>query len=69
MLMDGFRIVSFACVGRFDEMSNSPQKLMNRGYFSLENIKITPVNYPDYIEHTLNIYKIAPVKPEIAPIT
>ncbi len=37
---------------------------MNKGYFSPENMKIAPVNYPlNYIEHSLNVYKIAPVKP------
>ena len=50
------------------EMSNSPQKLMYIGYFSSENIKIAPVDYPNYIEHSLNVYKIAPVKREIAPV-
>ncbi len=42
---------------------------MNRGYFAPENMKIAPVNYANYIEHSLNVHKIAPVKPEVAPIT
>ncbi len=50
------------------EMSNSIKKLMNGCYFSPENMKITPVNYLNYIEHSLNVYKIAPVKPETAPV-
>ncbi len=41
---------------------------MNVGYFFPENIKITPVNYANYIEYSLNVYKIAPLKPEVAPI-
>ncbi len=50
------------------EMSNSPLKLRYRGYFSSENVKIAPVNYPNCIEHSLNVYKIAPVKCETAPV-
>ena len=38
------------------------------GYFSSENIKIAPVNYPNYIEHSFNVYKIAYVKNEKAPV-
>ncbi len=50
------------------EMSNSPKKLMYGGYFSSEYINIAPVNYPKYIKYSLNVYKITPVKPEIAPV-
>ncbi len=52
------------------EMSNSPQKLMNRGYFSPENMKIAPVDY-----HKITMFntywmftKIACDVPEIAPV-
>ena len=49
-------------------MSNSPQKLMNGGYFFSENMKVAPVivNYLSYIGNSLNVYKIAPLKPKIA---
>ncbi len=41
---------------------------MNGGYFFPENMKITPVtNCPNYIEHSLNVYKTAQ-KPTTAPI-
>ncbi len=52
------------------EMSNSPQKWMNGGYFLPKTWKIAPVNYPSYIKHSLNVYKIAPVlvKPKLTPV-
>ncbi len=49
-------------------MSDSPKKLMDGGYFPPEIMKIAPLNYPNHIEHSLNVCKIAPVKPEIAPM-
>ncbi len=47
------------------EVSNRPQ---TGAIFHPENMKITPVKYANYIEHSLNVYKIAPVKPEVAPV-
>ncbi len=41
---------------------------MNGSYFSPENMKLAHQLSQSYIEHTLNVYKIAPVKPEIVPI-